>query len=131
MNRQSMTRVTILAIALTPLLSACAGIEQTFRDANGVVNEVIDLSAEADSQTQKEPLYAIEDRVESACRPLFESANQRMTGGDISMLTKVSVLMSSGRCRSSVDQAKRDLDQYREDRDAASKVAEAEKPKAF
>ena len=131
MIRQSMTRVTILAIALTPLLSACAGIEQTFRDANGVVNEVIDLSAEADSPTQKEPLYAIEDRVESACRPLFESANQRMTGADVSMLAKVSVLMSSGRCRSSVDQARRDLDQYREEMDDASKVAEAEKPKAF
>ncbi len=131
MNRQTMRRVTVLAIALTPLLSACAGIEQTFRDANGVVNEVIDLSAEADSPTQKEPLYAIEDRVETACRPLFESANQRMTGGDISMLSKVSVLMSSGRCRSSVDRARRDLDQYREEMDDAAKVAEADKPKAF
>ena len=131
MNRQKTTRMTILAMALTPLLTACTGIEQTFRDANGVVNEVIDLSAEADSPTQKAPLYAIEDRVESACRPLFESANQRMTGGDVSMLTKVSVLMTSGRCRSSVDQARRDLDQYREERDDASKVAEAEKPKAL
>ena len=131
MNRQKMTRVTVLAIALTPLLSACAGIEQTFRDANGVVNEVIDLSAEADSPTQKEPLYAIEDRIETACRPLFESANQRMTGGDISMLTKVSVLMTSGRCRSSVDQARRDLDQYREEMEDASKVADAETPKAL
>ncbi len=131
MNTQTMRLVTILAIALTPLFSACAGIEQTFRDASGVVSEVIDLSAEAETPRQKEPLYAIEDRVESACAPLFKSANQRMTGGDVSMLNKVSVLMTSGRCRSSVDQAKRDLDQYREDIDAGSKVADAETQKAF
>lgn len=131
MNRQVTRRMTIVVIAFAPLLSACAGIEQTFRDANGVVNEVIDLSAEAQNPTQKEPLYAIEDRVETACAPLFKSANQRMTGGDVSMLNKVSVLMTSGRCRSSVDQAKRDLDQYREDIDAGSKVADAETQKAF
>ncbi|HSS66354.1 MAG TPA: hypothetical protein VLS27_18130, partial [Gammaproteobacteria bacterium] len=126
-----MKLATILAIALPPLFSACAGIEQTFRDANGVVNEVIDLSAEAETPTQKEPLYAIEDRVESACRPLFESANQRMTGGDVSMLTKVSVLMTSGRCRSSVDDARRELDRYRENTDAVPQVADVEKSKAF
>lgn len=131
MNRQATRRMTIVAIAFAPLLSACAGIEQTFRDANGVVNDVIDLSAETQNPTQKEPLYAIEERVETACRPLFESANQRMTGGDVSMLTKVSVLFSSGRCRSSVDEAQRDLDRYREGVDAAPKVADAEKPKAF
>lgn len=131
MSTQTMRLMAILAIALTPLFSACAGIEQTFRDANGVVDEVIDLSAEAETPRQKEPLYAIEDRVNSACAPLFESANQRMTGGDVSMLKKVSVLMTSTRCRSSVDRARRDLEQYREEIDAASKVAEAGKPKAF
>lgn len=131
MNGQVMRMVTLVAVALTPLLSACTGIEQTFRDANGVVNEVIDLSAEAETPTQKEPLYAIEDRVETACGPLFESANQRMTGGEVSMLTQVSALMTSGRCRNSVDQARRDLDRYREAVEAAPKVAEAEKPKAF
>jgi hypothetical protein len=131
MNAQTKRLVTTLAILLAPLVSACAGVEQTFRDANGVVNEVIDLSAEAETTTQKEPLYAIEDRVESACRPLFKSANQRMTGGDASMLTKVSALVTSGRCRSSVEQAKRDLDHYRDNIDAASKVADSVTPKAF
>lgn len=131
MNARTKRIVTIMAIMLAPLFSACAGIEQTFRDANGVVNEVIDLSAEAENPTQKKPLYAIEDRVESACRPLFESANQRMTGADVSMLTKVSALMTSGRCRSSVEQARRELDQYREDIDTASTVADAETKKAF
>lgn len=131
MNTQLMRLAALAAIAMTPLLSACAGIEQTFRDANGVVNEVIDLSADAETPTQKEPLYAIEDRVELACRSLFESANQRMVGGDVSMLAKVSVLVSSERCRGTVDQARRDLDQYRKNRDAASKVADAEEPKAF
>ena len=131
MNTQSTKLMTILAITLAPLFSACAGVEQTFRDANGVVNEVIDLSAEAETPAQKEPLYAIEDRVESACRPLFKSANQRMTGGDVSMLTKVSALMTSGRCRSSVEQARRELDHYREGIDTVSTVADGETPKAF
>jgi hypothetical protein len=131
MNAQKARLVAILAVALAPFFSACAGIEQTFRDANGVVNEVIDLSAEAETTAQKEPLYAIEDRLESACRPLFESANQRMSGGDVSMLTKVSALVTSGRCRSSVEQARRELDQYREDYDAEPTVADAETPKAF
>lgn len=131
MNTQILKRAAIAAIAFTPLLSACAGIEQTFRDANGVVNEVIDLSEEADGPKQKAPLYAIEDRVEAACGPLFESANQRMIGGEVSVLTKVSALMTSERCRSTVAQAKRDLDQYREDNAAAPQVADAETPKAF
>ncbi len=131
MNTRMKRLATIAAVALAPLFTACAGMEQTFRDANGVVNEVIDLSADAETPTQKEPLYAIEDRVESACRPLFESANQRMTGGDVSMITKVSALVTSGRCRSTVDQAKRDLDQYRESTATAPEVADAETPKAF
>ncbi len=137
MNRQTKRLATVVAIAFAPLFSACAGIEQTFRDANSVVDEVIDLSAEAETSLQKEPLYAIEDRVESACRPLFESANQRMTGGEVSVLTQVSALITSPRCRSSVDQARRELDLYREDTvgvdhaDIAPPVGDAEKAKTF
>ena len=126
MKKQAMRMATIAAIALTLLFSGCAGIEQTFRDANGVVDQVIDLSAEAQMV-----VYAIEDRVESACRPLFKSANQRMVGGEVSMFTKVSVLVTSERCRHTVDQAKRDLDLYRQNQDAENKVANSNKPKAF
>jgi hypothetical protein len=122
---------TIVAVAVATLLPACAGVEQTFRDANSVVDEVIDLSAEAETSLQKEPLYAIEDRVESDCRPLFESANQRMAGGNVSVLMQVSALISSPRCRSSVDQAKRELDLYREDTGYAPKVADVQKPKPY
>jgi hypothetical protein len=123
--------LTIVAIAFAPLFSACAGAEQTFRDANSVVDEVIDLSAEAETSLQKEPLYAIEDRVESDCRPLFESANQRMSGGNVSLLTQVSALISSPRCRNSVDQARRELDLYREDAGNAPQMADVQKSKPY
>ena len=122
---------SFLAIALTPLLIGCAGVEQTFRDANGVVTEVIDLSETAEDPAQKAPLYAIEDRVEAACGPLFESANQRMVGGDVSMMTKVSALVTSEHCRSTVDQARRDLDRYRRDNGESPEVTDAKTPKAF
>lgn len=131
MKTQVMKLATLAVIAFAPLLSGCAGMEQTFRDANGVVNEVIDLSEGAETPTQKAPLYAIEDRLEEACGPLFESANAQMVGGDVSMFTKVSALVSSERCRHSVNQAKQDLNRYREDFGTASQVADAETPKAF
>ncbi len=131
MRTRAKILATLAAIAFAPFLSACAGIEQTFRDANGVVNEVIDLSEGADTPTQKAPLYAIEDRLEAACAPLFKSANARMVGGDVSMFTKVSALVSSEHCRHTVNQAKQDLDRYREDFGDAPQVADAETPKTL
>lgn len=94
------------------VLSACAGPEKTFRDAHDVVTEVIDLTANAGDSSETENLYALEERVEAACRPIFKSAHRQWVFGDIPLYTQLATLVSTHRCRRTVDEARRLLDDY-------------------
>lgn len=94
------------------VLSACAGPEKTFRDAHDVVTEVIYLTADARDPSDAESLYALEERVEAACRPMFKSAHRQWVFGDIPFSARWESLLSTFQCRKSVDEARRLLDAY-------------------
>lgn len=100
------------------LLSACAGPEKTFRDAHDVVTEVIDLTVEAQNPSEAENLYALEERVETACRPIFKSAHRQWVFGDIPFYSQLETLVSTHQCRQTVDEARRWLDAYQIQRGA-------------
>ena len=101
-----------LALSCVPLIAACAGPEKTFRDAHDVVTEVIVLTADTQDEAEAKSLYALEDRVQTACRPMFRTANRQWVFGDIPFYARVETLMSTHQCRRSVDDARRALDAY-------------------
>ncbi|MDX1514096.1 MAG: hypothetical protein R3174_10180 [Gammaproteobacteria bacterium] len=102
----------VLALSCVPLIAACAGPEKTFRDAHDVVTEVIDLTADTRDEADAKSLYALEDRVQTACRPIFRTAHRQWVFGDIPFYAQVEALMSTHQCRRTVDDARRTLDAY-------------------
>ena len=104
---------TLLALLCVPAIAACAGPEKTFRDAHEVVTEVIDLTVDAGNAGDAKNLYALEDRVQTACRPIFKNANRQWVFGDIPFYAQFETLVSTHRCRRTVDDARRALDTYR------------------
>lgn len=103
-----------LASSSVAVICGCAGPEATFRDAHDVVTDVIDLTVDVKNPSDAADLYALEERVETACRPFFQSASRQWTFGDIPFYNQVQTLMTSGRCRESVDEARRLLDGYQQ-----------------
>jgi hypothetical protein len=98
------------ALLCVPLLSACAGLELTFRDANDIVSDVIDLTADTVELPETERFYALEAQVVSACQPFFESANHQMVHGDVPLHMQLAILAHATSCRDTVDQARKEID---------------------
>jgi len=99
-----------IALLCVPLLSACAGLEQTFRDANNVVSDVIDLTADTGELPEAERFYALEARVVSACQPFFASANHQMIHGDVPLYMQLETLVHATSCRDTVDATRKEID---------------------
>lgn len=108
-----------IALLCVPLLSACAGLEQTFRDANGVVSDVIDLTADTGEPAEAEQFYAVEARVVSACQPFFDSANHHMIHGDVPLHLQLATLVYATSCRDTVDEARKEIDRLTARQNAA------------
>ncbi len=119
MTRLAKSSQIAIALLCVPLLSACAGLEQTFRDANGVISDVIDLTADSGKPEEAERFYALEAQVVSACQPFFESANQQMVNGDIPLHLQLATLAHATSCRDTVDEARKEIDRLTARQNAA------------
>jgi hypothetical protein len=109
-NRLAKFPRVAIALLCLPLLPACAGLERTFRDANGIVADVIDLTADTGEPTEAERIYAIEARVVSACEAFFESANHQMIHGEVPLHMQLATLAHATSCRDTVDEARTEID---------------------
>lgn len=102
--------MSVLVLCLV-LLAGCANVRGTVRDATDTLMMAMTMTELNEGETV-EQLYAVEERILYSCQPLFASAHSAFLGEDISLLTKIGALFSSGGCRQTVDAVQREMSTY-------------------
>ena len=94
-------------------MSGCGSVEtfkHTLRTASSTMVRIADMSLREEGTLNVVYLEAVEDRINSACRSLLDSADYRFRGEDIPVDTKIAVVFTADNCRRVVEQAQPEIE---------------------
>lgn len=91
------------------LVSGCACVRHTVRDASGALNAIASLSPTG-AEEVPEQIVSAEEQILDACGTLLDSAFMVSVGDHLPLLSWVEVLYSSSNCRQVVASARRELE---------------------